>query len=201
VQVDVELSDRPIDLIADRLDFALRITATPPPQASARRIATIGWRLVASRRYLRAHGSPRRPADLVRHRVLLPSAYRARNEFTFTPGTAGEVESEAVRIDAALSITWTDSIARLVLQDAGIALLPDYLPAAADERARIAEVLPRWRLQHGPSDTLYALFLPGGRLRAAARALLDFLTPAAEASTGDAARGRRSRDPGAGSGR
>lgn len=177
VQVDVELSDRPIDLIADRLDFALRITAAPPPQASARRIATVDWRLVASRRYLRSQGTPRRPAELSSHRVLLPSVYRTRGSFTFSDGHT----TESVRIDPALSVTWTDSIARLVLADAGIALLPSYLPATDEERAVIVEVLPRWRLERGPADELCALFLPGGRLRAAARALLDFLTPTDDA--------------------
>jgi DNA-binding transcriptional LysR family regulator len=185
VQVDVELSDRPVDLIGERLDFAVRITATPPPQASARRIAAIGWRLVASRRYLRSHGTPRTPADLRNHRVLLPSAYRGRSDFTFSNGRA----SEPVRIEAALSVTWTDSIARLVAADAGIALLPDYLPAAGAERDAIVEVLPRWRLERGPADELVAFFLPGGRLRVAARALLDFLTPS------DAAPNRASRKP------
>lgn len=177
VQIDVELSDRPVDLIAERLDFAMRITATPPPQASARRIAPIGWRLVASRRYLRSHGVPKRPADLRDHRVLLPSAYRGRGSFTFSKGES----REAVRFDVALSVTWTDSIARLVLADAGIALLPDYLLATDAERGAIMEVLPLWRLEGGPADELVAMFLPGGRLRAAARALLDFLTPSASA--------------------
>ena len=177
VQIDVELSDRPVDLIAERLDFAMRITATPPPQASARRIAPIGWRLVASRRYLRSHGVPKRPADLRDHRVLLPSAYRGRGSFTFSKGES----RETVRFDVALSVTWTDSIARLVLADAGIALLPDYLLATDAERGAIMEVLPLWRLEGGPADELVAMFLPGGRLRAAARALLDFLTPSASA--------------------
>jgi DNA-binding transcriptional LysR family regulator len=172
-QVDVELSDRPVDLIAERLDFALRITATPPPHASARRIATIGWRLVASRGYLRSRGTPKQPADLRDHRVLLPSSYRGRGNFAFIDGQI----RETVRVDAALSVTWTDSIARLVLADAGIALLPDYLPGTDTERDSIIEVLPRWRLEDGPADELVAMFLPGGRLRAAARALLDFLTP------------------------
>lgn len=183
VQIDVELSDRPVDLIAERLDFALRITAAPPPQASARLIAPIGWRLVASRRYLRSQGVPERPADLRDHRVLLPSAYRGRGSFTFSKGES----RETVRFDVALSVTWTDSIARLVLADAGIALLPDYLPATDAERGALMEVLPRWRLEGGPADELVAMFLPGGRLRAAARALLDFLTPSASAPV----RGRR----------
>lgn len=178
VQVDVELSDRPIDLIADPFDFALRITAAPPPQASARRLASIDWRLVASRRYLRAAGTPQRPTDLQDHRVLLPSAYRRRGSFTFSNGRT----TEDVRVDPALSVNWTDSIGRLVLADAGIALLPSYLPATAAERAAVVEVLPRWRLERGPADALYAMFLPGGRLRAAARALLDFLTPAEAAA-------------------
>lgn len=173
VQVDVDLSDRPIDLIAERLDFALRVTSTPPAKASARLIAVIGWRLVASRRYLRSHGTPQRPADLREHRVLLPSAYRGRGGFAFSNGRT----TETVRIDASLSVTWTDSIGRLVSADAGIALLPDYLPATQAERDAIIEILPRWRLEHGPAEELFALFLPGGRLRAAARALLDFLTP------------------------
>jgi DNA-binding transcriptional LysR family regulator len=179
VQVDVELSDRPVDLIAERLDFALRITVTPPQQASVRRVTAIGWRLVASRRYLQLHGAPRAPADLRNHRVLLPSAYRGRSDFTFSNGRI----NETVRIDVALSVTWTDSIARLVADDAGIALLPEYLLTGGAQRVAIDEVLPGWRLERGPADELVALFLPGGRLRAAARALLDFLTPTAAAPT------------------
>jgi hypothetical protein len=117
--------------------------------------------------------------------AVAPSAYRGRSDFTFSNGRA----SEPVRIDAALSVTWTDSIARLVAADAGIALLPDYLPAAGAQRAAIVEVLPRWRLERGPADELVAFFLPGGHLRVAARALLDFPTPS------DAAPNRASRKP------
>jgi DNA-binding transcriptional LysR family regulator len=188
VQVDVELSEHPVDLIAERLDFALRITESPPPQASVRRIAAISWLLVASRRYLQQHGMPRTPADLRNHQVLLPSAYRGHGDFMFTNGRT----HEAVRINAALSTTWTDSIARLVSADAGIALLPDYLLASGLHSGAIDEVLPEWQLERGPADELVALFLPGGRLRVAARALLDFLTPSAPVG-GDGKRPRLAR--------
>ena len=45
----------------------------------------------------------------------------------------------------------------------------------------IDAVLPDWQLERGPADELVALFLPGGRLRVAARVLLDFLTPSTAA--------------------
>ena len=61
VSLDLELTDRSVDLVGERVDIAVRITTDPPSAFVARRVGEIGRVLCATPGYLRAHGTPRGP--------------------------------------------------------------------------------------------------------------------------------------------
>jgi DNA-binding transcriptional LysR family regulator len=70
VTLTLELSDAYVDLLADRFDLAVRITAELPAGVEAERLATSRRVLCAAPSYLAAHGAPREIAELRRHRLL-----------------------------------------------------------------------------------------------------------------------------------
>ncbi|WP_197277291.1 LysR family transcriptional regulator [Sphingomonas profundi] len=70
IELTLDLSDAFSDLIADRIDLAVRITAQVPPQLAARRLGTSRRILCASPAYLARHGVPADVAALPRHRLL-----------------------------------------------------------------------------------------------------------------------------------
>jgi DNA-binding transcriptional LysR family regulator len=71
VVIDIDFSDRQVDLVAQGVDLAIRIAELRDSSLKARRICPIRLMLCASPAYLERHGSPRDPAELAGHQVLL----------------------------------------------------------------------------------------------------------------------------------
>jgi len=71
VEIELALSDERVDLLAEKLDFAIRIGALPDSSLRLRRLGGLSWAVFASPAYLAAHGRPERPRDLVHHECVL----------------------------------------------------------------------------------------------------------------------------------
>lgn len=70
VEVELLFDDRFIDLVEERVDVAVPLGATLPPNVIARRIAVSPRMLVASPDYLAQHPRICQPVDLARHQIL-----------------------------------------------------------------------------------------------------------------------------------
>jgi DNA-binding transcriptional LysR family regulator len=70
LSVDIDFSDRHVDLVAQGADLAIRIADLGDSSLQARRICPIRIILCASPEYLERFGAPGNPAGLGRHRVL-----------------------------------------------------------------------------------------------------------------------------------
>lgn len=64
-------SDRFVDLVAEGYDCAIRVGYLQDSNLLARRIGPIHGKLVASPDYIKAHGSPETPEELVTHQALM----------------------------------------------------------------------------------------------------------------------------------
>lgn len=64
IQLDVGVSDRPVDLIGDGVDCVIRGGVLADTSLVARRIAEFDWVTCASPTYLNARGVPRHPSEL-----------------------------------------------------------------------------------------------------------------------------------------
>src|SRR5690606_29028692 len=73
VRLELDLSSRRVDLLAERFDVAVRAATQLPDDSSlvARRVTTMYNGLYASPRYLKSHGTPNEPADLLDHSGLM----------------------------------------------------------------------------------------------------------------------------------
>ena len=79
VQVQVELSNRNVDLVGEGFDLAVRARAPADSSLVARPLEDAALVVVATPEYLRRHGRPQTPADLLDHeciQFLLPSSGR-----------------------------------------------------------------------------------------------------------------------------
>jgi len=70
VELDVRLNDRVVDLVAERVDVALRVGGLQQSGLVARRVTQLSIVTCASPGYLAEHGEPRTPDDLREHRLL-----------------------------------------------------------------------------------------------------------------------------------
>ena len=134
VRLDVSLSDRAVDLVADGFDVALRIAPRlVAPGVVVRRVAIERTVLCASPDYLARRGEPERPLDLLSHDCLRHGA------------SAGPWVVGGERLEVAGPLV-SDNIA--VLRDAalgglGIAWLPRSMVDQDLREGRLRRVLPR----------------------------------------------------------
>ena len=71
LQVHAVYSDRFADLVGEGFDAAIRVGTLPDSNLVARRIGPIYGKIVASPAYLKTHGEPKTPTDLLAHEALM----------------------------------------------------------------------------------------------------------------------------------
>ncbi|MCB1916999.1 MAG: LysR family transcriptional regulator [Rhodocyclaceae bacterium] len=165
--VTLEVGDAAVDLVRDRIDMAIRITAEADPGLVARPLARCRSLLVAAPAYLARQGVPARPEDLGEHRCLGHARF-GRGLWRLTRD--GEVREIAVPVRFATNETMMMTSAARA--GAGIGLQPRYLAAPLIADGSLVVVLPDWQ---PPELTIQALYPSRRRLSPAVRALLDFL--------------------------
>jgi DNA-binding transcriptional LysR family regulator len=138
VSLEIDLSDRIVDLVDEGYDLAVRITNLPSSQLVSRRLATSRMVLCAAPGYLARHGVPAHPRDLAAHRVISYSYWSTRDEWTFT-GPEGEVR---VRTQPRIHANNGDTCRAAALDGQGIILQPDFLVGPDLRQGTLVELLP-----------------------------------------------------------
>jgi DNA-binding transcriptional LysR family regulator len=169
VTVDLRLSNRPVDLVQEGFDVALRAAGALDGRYVARAIAEIPFGIYASPAYLRGHGAPRRPADLVRHRALVFVEPRPHQTLIF------ERRGKQTRVDVQPFVLCNSGAALRDLCIAGVGLFagPSFLVRDAVEEGGLEQILAEWTML--PSAKLWALYPHRRFLPAKVRLFIEML--------------------------
>jgi DNA-binding transcriptional LysR family regulator len=168
LQVQLQLDDRVVDIVDRGLDLALRIGYPQDSSLVARPILPIGRCLCAAPDYLRQHGTPEQPADLLHHSCLHYNNTSEREEWTLT----GPDGPQPLGVKGRFCSNNGEVLCAAAVQGLGIALLPDFIADPALAAGRLTRVLPG----HEPAPyTLYALYPSRRLVPARTRLFLDFL--------------------------
>jgi DNA-binding transcriptional LysR family regulator len=172
VEVQMEVTDRPVDLVESGYDLAIRFGTLPDKRLNARRVMTNRRFLCASPRYLKEHGTPSSLADLARHLCIVHRQNdEAHGVWRFHSGE-GEEHSEVVKVRGALSSNDGDIVLGWALDGHGILVRSEWDLARYVESGRLKIVLPQYRL---PSADLFVVYLNRRNQAARTRAFIDFL--------------------------
>ncbi|WP_408950644.1 LysR family transcriptional regulator [Lysobacter sp. Hz 25] len=135
--------DRQIDLIAERIDLAIRVGRLADSNLIARRMAEWRHLLLASPAYAQTHGLPRTPEELAGHSMLILSVM---NQPEYVEMHRDGEPSRRVRIGGRIVGNNAETLKQMMLQGLGIVRLPepDAAPVLADGRA--VHVLPEWTM-------------------------------------------------------
>lgn len=169
VSVELVLSDRIVDLIDEGFDLAVRVEPLPDSSLIARQIAPVRLVICAAPSYLERHGTPRTPADLVRHNCLTltgPSHFQQ----WFLPGIIGDPAE--VFPTGNLRSNSGGVLMCAALAGHGVVCLPSYITAEALRSGRLVPLLPEYVTA---SFTLRAVYPSNRHLSAKVRAFVDFL--------------------------
>jgi DNA-binding transcriptional LysR family regulator len=170
VSLELDLSPRRVDLVAENFDIAVRMGDLPEDSTlAARRVATQQFGLYAAPSYLAQRGLPEQPDDLLRHDLLCVLS-RAGGAVPWVL-QRGKVRWEKT-LTARLTANSPQLLAKIACSGAGIAASTDFIVAKHVARGQLVRVLPEWDM---PVATGWAVF-PGRRLMPAkTRAFLDML--------------------------
>jgi DNA-binding transcriptional LysR family regulator len=146
VSIDLHLSDATVDIVAQGFDAALRIAALPDSSLVARRLCPVSQLVVASPEYLKRHGRPTHPRELV-GRPCLSYAYRARSDVWQFVNDAGE--EEPVTPVGPLRVTNADAMLPTLLEGLAIAELPEFIAGEYLADGRLQAILTDWHLTRG----------------------------------------------------
>ena len=166
VAVECVITDAYLDLVAERIDLALRAGKQTDSSYVARRIGSLRRVLVASPDYLSRRGQPQQPNDLITHQLLTHSAMLTwplqRGADTLTVDAGG----------SSLQSSNLNYLHAMAEQGMGIAFLPWFLARASLDEGRLVVVLADFP----PTDNDYYLLYPSRKhMSAALTAMLDFV--------------------------
>ena len=131
LEIDLQVSDRFIDLVEEGVDLAVRIGNLQDSALKARRVGSAERICVASPAYLRKHGTPKTPEDLKRHNCIIYSLASAGRSWAFRGGQ--------VEVNGRFRVNTPDGIQQVVLDGVGIAYAPVWLfeEAVRNKQAKI----------------------------------------------------------------
>ncbi|MGN6105657.1 MAG: LysR family transcriptional regulator [Kofleriaceae bacterium] len=140
VNVELEASDRIVDLIEEGFDVAVRFGTLPESTLIARRLCSVVSCLVATPDYLARRGTPTNIEELDSHdRVLFTPSPRAQS-WTLVHGDATYEFSRPARFAS----NNVGAVRDAVLAGAGISALSDFMVAADIAAGALVPVLPEW---------------------------------------------------------
>jgi DNA-binding transcriptional LysR family regulator len=170
ITLELDLSPRRVDLVAENFDIAIRMGDLPDDSTlAARRVALEKVGLYASPSYIAQRGLPEHPDDLQHHDLLcLLSRNGGAQPWMLTRGKT----EWSRQLQARMTANSPDLLARIACTGAGIAASSDLFATPFMAKGELVRVLPEWDL---PTVTGWAVF-PGRRLMPAkTRAFLDMM--------------------------
>ncbi len=141
ITLDIALSDRRVDLVADGFDLALRIADLESSALRTRRLCAIRILLVAAPAYLEGHGRPTHPAQLKSHHALIYTGSPAPGLWRFQHPEFGE---ETVEPTPRLWADNADMLNPALLAAQGLALQPEFLVWRELRQGRLEIAMPAW---------------------------------------------------------
>lgn len=167
VRIDLHISNQRVNLVEERIDLALRITAQLEPNLIARTLHTCHSAICAAPDYLARAGTPLVPQDLIRHNCLAYSHF-GKSLWHFTRGE----EKEAVAVSGNLSGNDSVMLLAATLAGAGVSMQPVYSVRSLLASGELVALLPDYQLDE---LGLYAIYTSRQYQSPRLRALLDFL--------------------------
>ncbi|MEW6642178.1 MAG: LysR family transcriptional regulator [Pseudomonadota bacterium] len=165
---ELRLSDRPVNLIDESVDVAVRIGHLPDSSVVAKNVGDMDRVVVASPDYLARRGVPATPADVRAHDIIHCSAVLPSNEWRFMQ------DGRPVRIAIAPRYSTNSAEAGVwhAEQGGGLTMVLAYQALDAIRSGRLAAVLREFEL---PARPIHAVYPASRLLSAKVRAFVDLI--------------------------
>ncbi|MCP1620705.1 LysR family transcriptional regulator [Pseudomonas sp. SLBN-26] len=164
LRVDIELSNRPLDLVHEGLDLAIRLGRLQDSRLVATRLAPRVMYLCAAPSYLERYGRPHSLSELARHNCLVGSS----DQWTFQQ----DGKEQSLRVQGNWRCNSGQAVLDATLRGFGLCQLPDYYVLDHLKSGELVSLLE----QHRPPNTaVWALYPQQRHLSPKVRQLVDAL--------------------------
>jgi len=152
VKVDLTMAERPVDLIEEGFDLAIRLTLPRDSSLIVRTLAT--WRhiLCCAPAYLDKHGTPKQLSDLASRNCVHHVYYPYGDEWQFVDRND---RPASVKVSGTLISNSGETLRTAALEGLGIFLSPGFLIADDLEAGRLVRILPEYRAVEFAMNAVY----------------------------------------------
>jgi DNA-binding transcriptional LysR family regulator len=172
VTLDINLSDRVVDLVEEGYDVAIRIARLPSSTLISRSLAKTRLILCASPEYLGCRGTPAIPADMGHHDTIAYTYLATGTEWQFKTSTG---EQQSIQTHPRIIANSGDTCRCAALAGQGIILQPDFIVYEDIASGRLVRLLPDYTTTE---LTIFAVYPTRKLLPPKVRILVDFLVEA-----------------------
>lgn len=177
LQLDIGVSDRPVDLLGDRVDCVIRGGTLSDPSLIARRLGSLKFVTCATPEYLAAHGTPLHPDDLEKDHQMIRYFFAGTNRRLPVEYVRAE---ERITVDANYFVSVNDSNALLAATLAGLGVVQTLMFMAEPhfKSGALVQLLQEWSMEPNP---IYIVYSPNRHLSARVRVFVAWLVGLFEA--------------------
>lgn len=172
IELDLDFSDRLVDVIDEGFDAVVRTGEPTDSRLSARQLGSFRQYLVGAPDYFERHGVPQRPEDLAAHRCM---HYRFAHSGKLEFWPLRTQDGGAPELPVSMCCNNIETRLCFALRGRGIAYLPEFAVREALRDGHLQSVLDDF-LDERHRITLRVLWPSGGPLSPKLRAFVDFLS-------------------------
>lgn len=172
MKIDLQLDDSFVDLVAAGIDVTFRVGELKDSRLIARRIGSVARAVIVSADYLKRHGIPRKPEDLVAHNCLLYTGIDNFNEWTFY---GAKDKAITVRVGSNFQSNSSEAIRQGVMEGLGICYSPTWIYGRDLREGTVQSVLCDYKPSTLPLNVVYQ---PERRPSIKINSFVDFFTEA-----------------------
>lgn len=169
IKVDLNMSDRRVDIIEEGLDLAIRIGSLHDSTLKARKLASVSHVVCASPEFIKQWGSPKSPADLSKMPSLCYGNINQSDVWQFHDSAN---KSGSVKVPVRMRATNGEALVEAAVSGLGVICEPSFIVYSAIERGLLIPLL----IDHKWYDmNIYAVYPTTKHLPSRVRVFIDFL--------------------------
>jgi len=169
VQVELVLTDRVVDLVAEGIDVGIRAGELEDSSLIAKKIGMSVFHVFASASYLKKSSQISHPKDLEKHSCLRFTAVGDGKVWELRK----EGRSVRVNVQGGFSANNLDALVTLTSAGHGVALLPSFLCREDSRKGKLVQVLPDWI---GDQDPMHLVYPSQRFISPKTKAFTDFIS-------------------------
>ncbi|MEJ5029360.1 LysR family transcriptional regulator [Comamonas sp. MYb69] len=171
IQIDLGVTDRTVDLIADNVDCVIRGGELRDQSLVARRVGNLEFSTVASPAYLQQHGTPQHPRDLESgHNSVIYFSPVTQRRYPLEFQHNGEVIE--MTNPSTLAVNEANAYTTSLLSGQGVGQITSYQAREYLKSGELVQILPEWTQ---PLLPVYVVYPPNSHLSAKVRAFVDWV--------------------------